>query len=102
MFWVYGPKHWETNQPAWSGGELHSALYSNAANFSPDDDNPHHPTVVENFWHSAEALRRVLQHFHPNKQLLSNQQIAGTPGCADAVRALREHHGLPTALGSGR
>lgn len=76
MYWVYGPKHWETNQPAWSAGDLHNALYSNAVNFSPDDENPHHPTVVENFWHSAEALRRVLQHFHPNDQPLSAGQIA--------------------------
>jgi hypothetical protein len=74
--------------PAWSAVNLHSALCSNGANFSSYDENPHHPTVVENFWHSAEALRRVLQRFTPHDQPLSGGSGRALRDVLTAIRAL--------------
>jgi hypothetical protein len=76
MYWVYGPKHWETNRPAWSGGQLHSIIYSNRDNFRPDEQNLHRPTVVENFVQTAEALNRVLKRFDPRERPLTSEQTA--------------------------
>jgi hypothetical protein len=63
MYWVYGPRYWETNKPAWSSGLVTERIYWNVNNFYEDAGYPYRPTVAENFVRSADALRRVVEQF---------------------------------------